>query len=103
MRKHILLTFISFGLASLIVSGCASTAEIMQQQGYGPNYSQGYGDGCASGKNAAGSLFDQFTKDVNRYQRNSKYAMGWRDGYATCKSQWKEEMKQIRAYQKKKK
>jgi len=103
MQKNILMTLAGFGLASMLISGCASTAETMMQKGYGPSYSKGYGDGCASGKNAAGSLLDQFTKDVNKYQRDSKYAMGWKDGYDTCKSQWKEEMRQIRSYQKKKK
>lgn len=68
-------------------SGCVSTAENMRAQGYGPEYSQGYGDGCDSGKKAGGSLFDQFKKDVNQYDNSHKYREGWNDGYRQCKSE----------------
>ena len=95
MRKNILLTVASLGLAAMMMSGCASTSESMVKNGYGPVYSQGYGDGCKSGKNAAGSLFDKFTKNINLFQRDKKYAMGWKDGYSTCRSQWKEMSKDI--------
>jgi uncharacterized protein YceK len=50
----------------LLLSGCAGTAEHMRQQGYGPEYSQGYADGCTSGKNAGGSIFDSFKKNVKK-------------------------------------
>ena len=82
--------------AVLAMSGCGSTTEAMMGKGYGPNYSKGYGDGCTSGKAAGGSILDSFTKNVNKFQRDRKYAMGWKDGYSTCKSQWKETMKEIR-------
>ena len=68
-------------------TGCASTAENMQAQGYGPIYSQGYGDGCDSGKKAGGSMFDQFKKNVNQYDSQYKYREGWDDGYRQCKSE----------------
>jgi hypothetical protein len=97
MKKSILLAVAGFGLASILLSGCTSTSEAMVNKGYGPNYSKGYGDGCTSGKNAGGSLFDSFTKDVRRYQADKKYAMGWKDGYDTCKSRWKETAEEIRA------
>jgi len=76
-------------------TGCASTAENMRAQGYGPDYSQGYGDGCTSGKKAGGSMFDQFTKNVKRYDNNHKYKEGWDDGYKECKSEEKELMHSI--------
>jgi len=81
--------------AALLMSGCASTAETMQAQGYGPDYSQGYGDGCTSGKKAGGSMFDQFKKDVRRYDNNHKYREGWEDGYKECRSEEKQLMKSI--------
>ncbi len=76
-------------------TGCASTAENMKAQGYGPEYSQGYGDGCDSGKKAGGSMFDQFKKNVNRYDNNHKYREGWDDGYKECKSEEKQIMKSV--------
>ena len=78
-----------------VFTGCASTAENMRAQGYGPEYSQGYGDGCDSGKKAGGSLFDQFKKDVNQYDNSHKYREGWNDGYKQCKSEEKQLEKSI--------
>ena len=79
----------------LAFNGCASTSETMMQQGYGPDYSQGYGDGCDSGRKAGGSMFDQFKKDVRRYDSNYKYREGWDDGYKECRSEEKQLMKNI--------
>ena len=96
MRKKAL-TILAVGVAVMMFSGCASMAENMMAQGYGPNYSQGYGDGCSSGKKAAGSMFDQFKKDVNRFDGNRKYAEGWNDGFKICKSEFKATMRSIEA------
>jgi len=95
MKKATLLTLAAATAISFGFTGCASTAENMQAQGYGPDYSQGYGDGCTSGKKAGGSMFDQFKKDVKRYDNNHKYREGWEDGYKECKSEEKELMHSI--------
>jgi hypothetical protein len=94
MRKKVL-TIAVIGTVAMMFSGCASTAETMMDQGYGPNYSYGYGDGCSSGKKAAGSMLDQFKKDVNQFDRNRKYAEGWNDGFRTCKSEFAATMRSI--------
>lgn len=73
-------------LLILCLSGCASQKEIMINKGYPPDYAQGYQDGCASGNNAAGSMMDQFSKDVRLYKDNSNYHQGWNDGYKQCKA-----------------
>lgn len=90
-----MLTIAAVATMALAFTGCASTAENMRAQGYGPNYSQGYGDGCTSGKKAGGSMFDQFKKDVRRYDSNYKYREGWDDGYKECKSEERELMHSI--------
>jgi len=81
--------------AMLAFSGCASTAETMQQKGYGPSYSKGYGDGCESGKKAGGGMFNDFRKNVDRYDRDYKYREGWEDGYRECKGEEKALMRSI--------
>jgi len=58
---------VAIGVATIMFSGCATTTETMEAQGYGPNYSQGYGDGCETGKKSAGDMFSQFKKNVNRF------------------------------------
>ena len=87
MTKRTLLTAATVVAMGLSFTGCASTAESMQKQGYGPDYSKGYGDGCTSGKKAGGALLLDFTKNVDRYDHNNKYREGWDDGYESCKSQ----------------
>jgi len=79
----------------LAFNGCASTSENMMQQGYGPNYSHGYEDGCKSGRKAGGSMFDQFTKNVRLYDSNNKYREGWNDGFKVCKGEEKEMLHNI--------
>ncbi len=95
MTKRTLLTLATTVAMGLSFTGCASTAENMRAQGYGPDYSQGYGDGCDSGKKAGGSMFDNFKKDVRRYDSNHKYREGWDDGYKECRSEEKELMHSI--------
>jgi len=98
MKKKTLLTVMTATAITFGFSGCASTAETMQAQGYGPDYSQGYGDGCTSGKKAGGSMFDKFKKNVDKYDNNHKYREGWEDGYKECKSEEKQLMKSIEDY-----
>jgi hypothetical protein len=95
MRTRTLLTLAAAATLAVGFTGCASTAENMRAQGYGPDYSQGYGDGCDSGKKAGGSMFDQFKKDVRKYDTNHKYKEGWEDGYKECKSEEKQLMHSI--------
>ncbi len=95
MTKRTQLTLAATAALALAFSGCASTAESMRAQGYGPDYSQGYGDGCDSGKKAGGSILDQFKKNVDMYDYNHKYREGWDDGFRQCKSEEKQLMRSI--------
>ncbi len=70
----------------LCLTGCASQKEMMIRQGYPPAYAEGYQDGCTSGNNAAGSIMDQFRKNVQQYQQDTNYRQGWDDGYKQCKA-----------------
>jgi len=74
----------SIALAGLALGGCASTQETMMSKGYSAAYSAGYADGCTSGKQAGGSMFDEFKKNVKRYGSDKEYKSGWDDGYKQC-------------------
>lgn len=84
----------------VILSGCQSTAdqtrESMRSQGYSNSYADGFADGCESGKQAGGSYFDQFKKDVNRFNSENEYAQGWSDAFRQCESQQEAELRQQR-------
>ena len=81
---------------SFSFSGCISQKEIMLQQGYPLAYADGFDDGCHSGNKAGGSLFDQFKKDVNRFENDSQYAQGWSDGFRQCETEQEALQRQVR-------
>jgi len=92
--KKLTLTAVSFA-ALLALGGCASTSETMMNKGYGPSYSKGYEDGCESGKKAGGGMFNDFRKNVDRYDEDRKYREGWEDGFRQCKGEEKALMHSI--------
>lgn len=79
----------------VFLAGCVTEGEVLRDKGYPQAYTEGYDDGCSSGKNAAGSMFDEFRKNVHRFQDDRDYHDGWQDGHDECKSQWKETMHEI--------
>ena len=93
MRK-IIVAIIPIFVLILCLTGCVSEREMMIKQGYPPVYADGYQDGCSSGNNAGGSLFDQFKKNIQSYNNDSNYRKGWDDGYRQCKARQKALQKQ---------
>jgi hypothetical protein len=79
-----------------ILGGCVSQRDTMVQQGYPLSYADGFDDGCHSGKKAGGSMFDQFKKDVRRFQSDKQYAQGWSDGFRQCETEQEALERQIR-------
>lgn len=86
------IAFVCFSLAGCI----PGTKERMEQKGFDAAYSQGYEDGIASGKNAAGTLGYQLKKDTRSFANDAQYRQGWTDGYDAGKTQELEWQKQIR-------
>ena len=79
-----------------LLAGCASQKETMIKQGYPLAYTEGFEDGCHSGKKAGGNLFDQFKKDVRRFEADSQYAQGWSDAFRQCESEQEAIQRQTR-------
>ncbi len=71
----------------MAISGCMSQKEIMIEQGYPLSYADGFDDGCHSGKKAGGYLFDEFKKDVRRFNSDRDYAQGWSDAFRQCETE----------------
>ena len=88
MKKHL------FALVSAaLLTGCA--AELVQgqrnaliRQGQPPAYVDGYGEGYESGTHAAGNPYFKFRKDVRRFESDSLYQQGWRDGFEVGKAKY---------------
>ncbi|MGH6917495.1 MAG: hypothetical protein ACREJ0_07295 [Geminicoccaceae bacterium] len=73
-------------VTAMALAACTSVRDGLIERGYPPAYADGYEHGCASGKAAAGGLFDEAQKDESRYQASdSEYAQGWDAGYAKCR------------------
>ena len=83
-------------MIAILISGCAATQpgthpgtqptsrpKIDKPQvnlaGYPPPFREGYLDGCNSARQNTQSI-----KDSERYESDSMYAAGWRDGYDIC-------------------
>ena len=86
-------------LSGLIVfTGCATQEEVMVQEGYPQAYAKGFDDGCHSGKKAGGSMFEEFKKDVNKFNKHGKYTQGWSDGFRQCEREEEALERQTRMY-----
>ncbi len=82
-----LITFAGIAMLAALLAGCVSEKEAMIKKGYPMAYADGFDDGCHSGKKAGGSLFDEFRKDVGRFDDDHRYAQGWSDGFRQCESE----------------
>jgi hypothetical protein len=67
------------------VAACGSVEETMIERGHPRTYAEGYAGGCASGKEAAGGLFAEASKDASRYDADEQYTEGWNDGFEECR------------------
>ncbi|MCC4832166.1 hypothetical protein LMH66_05930 [Shewanella sp. 10N.7] len=94
MKSKIILLLIPLSL--LIITACQSTRDSMVEQGYPLAYADGFQDGCDSGNKAGGSLFDQFKKDVTRFNSETDYAQGWSDGFRQCETEQESIQRQVR-------
>ena len=74
-------------VSSFFLSGCVSEKESMIKQGYPLAYADGFDDGCHSGRKAGGNIFENFRKDVRRFEADSQYRQAWGDGFRQCESE----------------
>jgi hypothetical protein len=72
----------TFAIGAL--AACGSEKAAMIERGFDPGYAAGYEDGCSSGGEAAGGLFDDFKKDARRYDTERDYAQGWDAAFEVC-------------------
>ena len=77
----------------------ASETMISSSANVSQSYRDGFDDGCHSGRQAAGSLFDQFRKDQARFNSDQDYAQGWSDAFRQCESREEQLERQIRSAQ----
>ena len=77
------LSYVALAIA-LLGTGC-STAPTQPDEpqvnlsGYPPPFRDGYADGCDSARRVVGT-----TRDEVRFESDSMYAAGWRDGFDIC-------------------
>ncbi len=71
-------------IAAMPIIGCNTTPHPADKSevnlaGYPPAFQDGYADGCDSARRAIGK-----TRDDKRFEADSMYAAGWRDGFDIC-------------------
>lgn len=96
MKTKRLSLIITLVCSVVAISGCVSQKESMIKQGYPLAYADGFDDGCHSGNKAGGSMFEEFKKDVKRFENDSQYAQGWSDGFRQCESEQEALQREIR-------
>ncbi|WP_397459837.1 hypothetical protein AB3464_20715 [Pseudomonas asplenii] len=79
----------------LVLAGCESTHDHLLMQGYPPAFADGFDDGCASGRQAAGVITGQFRKNVPRYLHEREYSTGWDDGFRQCQAMRENEDREV--------
>ncbi|WP_299775325.1 hypothetical protein [uncultured Tateyamaria sp.] len=70
---------------------------ISDQSRVSPAYRAGFDDGCHSGRQAAGSIFDDFRKDQTRFNSDRDYAQGWSDAFRQCETQEEAVQRRVRS------
>lgn len=73
-------------ITAVAVAACGSVEGTMIERGHATAYAEGYGHGCASGKDAAGGLFAEARKNASRYGVDEQYTEGWNHGFEECRS-----------------
>lgn len=66
---------------------CGGGNEPPPGEGQPAAYTEGYNDGCESGRKAGGHPFSVFIKNTQRYEVEAAYQKGWDEGYNTCEAQ----------------
>jgi hypothetical protein len=71
-------------VAAMPIIGCSTTQNQTDKSqvnlaGYPPAFQDGYADGCNSARRAIGKI-----RDEKRFEADSMYASGWRDGFDIC-------------------
>lgn len=77
------------GIATLVVAitqlaSCATQSGAAGAQDRSPAYSEGFADGCVSGRASQGSATDSERKNVSRFDSDKQYAQGWSDAFGKC-------------------
>lgn len=96
MNAKMMVVFAATASCMLLLAGCATQKETMLKEGYPLSYADGFDDGCHSGNQAGGSLFDELKKDVRRFNNEKDYAQGWSDGFRQCETKQEEIHRQTR-------
>ena len=81
---------------STMTAACVSQKEEMIKEGYPRAYADGFEDGCTSGKNAGGNMFEHFKKDVRRFGKDKDYSQGWSDAFRQCETAEEASQRQYR-------
>ena len=78
--------------AIILSAGCGTPAPAPVPEnvsGRPVAYQDGYRDGCASGKAEATRSRSGETKDIQRFQSDQNYAVGWYEGLEWCKDNYR--------------
>lgn len=75
---------LSIALPLLVSCSEKQLRDRLEEEGYPPEYIDGYVDGCATGFARAGNPDYVFTRKLSEYRYDERYANGWDRGETEC-------------------
>ncbi|MCG6870114.1 MAG: hypothetical protein LJE91_15700 [Gammaproteobacteria bacterium] len=72
-------------LSAIPACGEKQLRERLEEEGYPPEYIDGYMDGCVTGYARAGNPQYTFTRQLSEFLVDERYASGWERGETECK------------------
>ena len=80
-------------ILALSITACATQQvkwqrKNMENEGFPPEYIDGYIDGCNSGQKEAGYRYSSFKRDLKRFRSDKLYSKGWNEGHERCKMKY---------------
>ena len=87
--KQLALVTATILLGSLF--GCKTPPNPLMGSGHTAMYTEGFNDGCSSGRVTQNPVVGWYTKDTKLFDSDKQYAQGWNEGYQKCSQAQMEE------------
>lgn len=90
MKSLLLLALLTLLITNLACSKILLQPDLSAVAAETASYQEGFAQGCRSGYVAGGYMLGSFQRDTGRAEDDEDYRLGWKQGYADCKNEFRE-------------